>query len=94
MTEILNFEQTLGLISAGVLVGGILGAFYGYSHDDKRKGKAIMVFAAILIAAIGGGLYFFSINAQIEIFNFFTISYAIMKGLRKGNGFFIMTRGH
>jgi len=76
MVELLNFES-LGLIFAGIFVGGILGAFYGYSHDDNRKTKAIMVFGGILATAIGGGLYFFSLNGQLEVFNIFTISYSV-----------------
>lgn len=74
MAELLNLES-FGLIFSGILVGGILGAFYDYSHDDNRKTKAIMVFAGILVATIGGGLYyFFSLNSQMGVF---TISYAV-----------------
>jgi len=76
MVELLNFES-LGLILAGIFVGAILGAFYGYSHSDTRKTKAMMIFAGILATAIGGGLYFYSLNGQLEVFNIFTISYSV-----------------
>lgn len=71
----------IGLLVAGLLVGAILGVMYGYTSDDKRKKVAITAFTGILIASIGGGLYFYSINNQMETFNIFTIFYAIGFGI-------------
>ena len=75
MVEALTFVQNLGLISSGIIIGGILGAVFSYSGDDNRKGKTIWAFVALLIAGIGGGLYFFS--DQIEVFYTFTIPYGV-----------------
>lgn len=75
MAEALTFDQSLGLISSGIIIGGILGAVYGHSGDDNRKSKTIWAFIALLIAGIGGGLYFFS--DQIEVFYTFTIPYGV-----------------
>ena len=71
----------IGLLVAGFLVGAILGVMYGYTSDDKRKKVAITAFAGILIASIGGGLYFYSINNQTDTFNIFTIFYATGFGI-------------
>ena len=75
MADPLTFVHQVGLISSGLIIGSILGAVYGYSHDNERKTKTIWAFVALLIAGIGGGLYFFS--EQIEVFYIFTISYGI-----------------
>lgn len=75
MADPLTFDQQSGLIFSGLIIGAILGAVYGYSHDNERKIKTIWAFVALLIAGIGGGLYFFS--DQIEVFYNFTISYGV-----------------
>lgn len=73
--------QNIGLLISGLLVGAILGVMFGYTSDDKRKKVAITTFAGILVAAIGGGLYFYSINNQLQTFNIFTIFFAIGFGI-------------
>lgn len=77
----LEFSTNFGLLLAGLLVGAILGVMYGYTSDDKRKKVAITAFSGILIAAIGGGLYFYSINNQTQTFYIFTIFYGIGFGI-------------
>ena len=78
LEELLTFlAENLGLLLSGILVGGILGATYGYTNESKLKRISIITFGGILIAAIGGGLYFYSNNSQLDTFNVFTIFYAI-----------------
>lgn len=77
----IEFSRNFGLLLSGFLVGVILGVMYGYSSDEKRKKIAISAFSGILIAAIGGGLYFYSINNQTQTFYIFTIFYTIGFGI-------------
>lgn len=70
-----------GLLIAGFLVGAVLGVMYGYTSDDKRKKVTITAFAGILIASIGGGLYFYSLSNQTDVLNIFTIFYVIGFGI-------------
>jgi hypothetical protein len=70
-----------GLVIAGLLVGAVLGVMYGYTSDDKRKRITITAFVGILVAVIGGGLYFYSLSNQTDTFNIFTIFYVIGFGI-------------
>lgn len=65
--------QEVALSFSGLLSGVILGGVYGYTKDNTRKQKTILVFGAILIAAIGGGLYLHSLSNQLDTFTIFTI---------------------
>ncbi|MEM4378948.1 MAG: hypothetical protein QXX85_08215 [Candidatus Nitrosotenuis sp.] len=79
---LINFlNDNIGMIFAGAIIGCILGGLHGYTSDDKRKRTITYSFVGIIIAVIGGGLYFYSNKLLINNFIAFVIFYAAGFGL-------------
>lgn len=64
-------ELNLALSLAALLIGILLGAIFIFSKEAKRD--AIRVFGAIVLAAIGGGLYYFQTEQLNTLWQFLSL---------------------
>jgi hypothetical protein len=82
LTKFIGFDSmSIGMIVAGFAIGIILGIFYGITGDEKTKRIAITSFVGIIVAAIGGGLYFYTLHNAILNFVLLSVSYGVGFGL-------------
>lgn len=83
MISLIDFANTIhvGMLLAGLSIGSILGFAFGYTNNNKMKKAVIGVFGSIVVAALGGGLYYYQITSGLTTFYIFTIFLGVGFGI-------------
>jgi len=83
MIPLIDFSNSIqiGFCLAGLSIGSILGFTFGYTSDHKMKNVVIGLFAGIVVAAMGGGMYYFKTETVQILFYIFTIFLGVSFGI-------------